>query len=112
MNITLQNLFNQDKIVLITDGENQIVKLFKSFIPSKFYYEVDVKDLNGNLISLLVSKGIYLYKFPLLVFRRHVYQSDELYEDMLNYLISKVDQKTGKYLKEKVDPVEEWWNDA
>jgi len=111
--ITLQNLFEQDKMVLITDGENQTVKDFKSIIPSKFYYEVDVKDLNGNLISLLVSKGIYLYKFPILVWENGFFDDKEISDkNILRYLVSKVDQKTGKYFKEKVDPVKEWWNSA
>ena len=105
--ITLQNLFEQDKMVLITNGENQTVKDFKSIIPSKFYYEVDVKDLNGNLISLLVSKGIYLYKFPILVWENGFFDDKEISDkNILRYLVSKVDQKTGKYFKEKVDEID------
>lgn len=95
--ITLQNLFDQDKMVLITEGENKAVQIYKSVVPTNFYYEVDVKDLNGDLISLLISKGIYLYKFPILVWKNGFFESNEISESMAKYLMSEVCQKTGKF---------------
>lgn len=112
MSITLQNIFDQDKMVLVTDGENRIINIFKSIVPANFYYEVDIKNLNGNLISFLGSKRIFLYKFPIIVWKNGFFDANEINEDMLRYLMSKVDQKTGNFFEKKVDPVREWWMDA